>query len=426
MSKNLIYIIVFIILLIIFITAFSSSYTSRKLDNLAYVLALGIDVGENASLKLSAQFTKSASFSPSEGSSSEDSDNIVLVSVEADSLFSAINLLNSYIGKEINLSHCSFIVFSEEFAKNGISTEIYSLINNEEIRPTSNLLISTCSAYDYLNNSYPNLEKLSTQYYKTFTITDRFTGYFSSITIGDFFNSLSADYYDCTAILGGLNATARKSTEKDSSSNNEVAQTQNIITNPENLTAGTSSIIGNRGTENLGIAVFKDDKLCGKLSVIESICHSLINNTVDSCIISIDNPLIKLEEPEKMEIQLFPSKDTKIEVLIKNNKPYISIKVSLEADIMTLAPNINYDTNEALSIVSEASKQFLEEQFYKYLNKVCTEYNTDIDQFSTKIAAHFATISDFKNFNWIEKYKDSEFDVNVDINVISSLLLNKT
>ena len=117
MSKNFITIIVFSILLVIFINGFSASYTSRKIGNLAYVLALGIDVGEKAKLKVSAQFTKSASVSPGSGTSAEDIDNIVLVSGEADSIFSAINLLNSYIGKEINLSHCSLIIFSEEFAK---------------------------------------------------------------------------------------------------------------------------------------------------------------------------------------------------------------------------------------------------------------------------------------------------------------------
>ena len=117
MSKNLITIIVFSILLVIFINGFSASYTSRKLGNLAYVLALGIDVGEKSKLKVSAQFTKSASISPGSGTSAEDIDNIVLVSGEADSIFSALNLLNSYIGKEINLSHCSIIIFSEEFAK---------------------------------------------------------------------------------------------------------------------------------------------------------------------------------------------------------------------------------------------------------------------------------------------------------------------
>lgn len=117
MSKISVSIIAFLILLVIFANGFSAAYTSRKLGNIAYVLALGIDVGENAKMKISAQFTKSTSFSPSSGSSEESSSNIVLVSGEAESIFSALNLLNSYIGKEINLSHCSLFIFSEEFAK---------------------------------------------------------------------------------------------------------------------------------------------------------------------------------------------------------------------------------------------------------------------------------------------------------------------
>lgn len=117
MSKISVSIIAFLILFVIFANGFSAAYTSRKLGNIAYVLALGIDVGEKAKIKLSAQFTKSSSITPGGGSSSEDSSNIILVSGEADSIFSALNLLNSYIGKEINLSHCALYIFSEEFAK---------------------------------------------------------------------------------------------------------------------------------------------------------------------------------------------------------------------------------------------------------------------------------------------------------------------
>lgn len=117
MNKISVSIIAFLILFVIFANGFSAAYTSRKLGNIAYVLALGIDVGEKSKIKLSAQFTKSSSISPGSGSSGEDSSNIILVSGEADSIFSALNLLNSYIGKEINLSHCALYIFSEEFAK---------------------------------------------------------------------------------------------------------------------------------------------------------------------------------------------------------------------------------------------------------------------------------------------------------------------
>lgn len=297
----------------------------------------------------------------------------------------------------------------------GIATEIYSLINNEEVRPTTNLVISKCSAYDYLNNSNPNLEKLTTQYYETFLITGRFTGYFSHITIGDFFNNLSAKFCEPTAILGGLNATARE----------ELSETENVVTSSEDLTAGNSSVTGKRGTENFGIAVFDEDVLRGELSAVESMCHLLITNELDSCIVSIDNPISK-EQSEKMEIHLFPSQKSEIKVNIKDDKPYISIKLSLESDIMTLDKGINYENNEVLSKISNATKDYLKEQMNNYLNKVSKEYNVDIDHFCTKGPAHFSTMSEWEKFNWKEKFKDAVFDVDIDIDVLSTMLITKT
>lgn len=408
MSKNFVKIIVFFILLIIFINAFSESYVSHSLTNLAYVLALGIDVGEKAKLKISAQFSKATAFD-SGGGSSDSSGQIVMVSGEADSIFSGINLLNSYIGKELNLAHCNVVVFSEELAKNGIGTQIYSLINNEEVRPSTNIVVSKCSAYDYLDNVKPNIEKLTVQYFDTFSITSRLTGYISNLTIGEFYNNLSSEIKACTAILGGLNATAR--TESD------------VITNPEDLTAGSSSVEGNRGSENIGLAVFNGDKLCGELTATEAISHLLIKNKVDSCIISIDNPF---NNSNKVELQLYPTKKSKISVDINNNIPHISIELKIDADILTLDENIDYEQENVLETFSNATKQYLEKEIYDYLNKVSKEYSTDIDNFGNKALAYFATSSEWKDFDWSEKFKNAEFDVNIDVTVISSLLITKT
>ncbi len=350
------------------------------------------------------------------------------------------------------------LFFLKNLQKNGISTEIYSLINNEEIRPSANIVISKCSAYDYLNNSIPNIEKMTVKYYDTFSITSRFTGYITNITIGDFYNNFSSPDSDSTAILGGLNATARKenessesslngSSESDSSSGSssssgsgsggssdsggsETINSQessledtNVITNPEELTAGTSSVMGNRGTENIGIAVFKEDKLCGELTATESICHLLIGNAIDSCIITIDSPLI---ENKKMELQLIPSKKSKISVDIKDNKIYASVNIKLDADILTLEDGINYEETETLNKVSIAAEEYLKSEFNDYLNKISKEYETDIDHFCVKALSHFVTNSEWESFNWKEKFKNAEFDVHIDVNTISSLLVTKT
>lgn len=417
MSKNSVKIIVFFILIAMFINAFSESYVSHSLTNLAYVLALGIDVGEKAKLKITAQFSKATAFD-SGGGSSDSSSQIVMVSGEADSIFSGINLLNSYIGKELNLAHCNVVVFSEELAKNGIGTQIYSLINNEEIRPSTNILVSKCSAYDYLNNVRPNIEKLTIQYFDTFSITSRLTGYISNLTIGEFYNNLSSEIKAGTAILGGLNATARTESSEGTS-----GSSSNAITNPEDLTAGSSSVEGERGTENIGLAVFNGDKLCGELTATEAISHLLIKNKVDSCIVSINNPY---NNSSKAELQLYPTKKSKINVDINDDVPHISIELKIDADILTLDENIDYGQENVLETFSNATTEYLEKEIYDYLNKVSKEYSTDIDNFGNKALAYFATSSEWKDFNWSEKFKNAEFDVNVDVTVISSLLITKT
>ena len=436
MSKNLITIISFFILLIFFINGFSATYRAHTMTNLAYVLAIGIDVGENAKLKVSAQFSKSGIFSS--GSSSNDSDDsIVLVSDEANSIVSCINLLNAYIGKELNLAHCSLIVFSEDIARQGISEEIYTLMNNEEIRPSTNIVISKCDAYDYIGNIKPNLEKLTVQYYDTFSITNKFTGYFPDITLGNFFNTVSCDHCNSTAILGGLNLTSREKKSNDSSSsedsssssdssNNEDNSTidQNVITNSENLVAGSSTIRGNRGTENLGVAVFKDDKMYGELTAIETICHLLIQNSLKSCIITIDSPINNSDS--KCELSISPVKDSKSVVSIDNDVPQIYLNFYLVADILTLNKDTNYESEEILNLFSEKATEYMNKKFYEYLNKMSKEYNTDIDNFSHKALTNFSTLSEWNNFNWNEKFKNANFHVDIDLNVVSTLLLTET
>ena len=449
MKKKFIIILILFVVFITFIAGFSNSYVSHRIEHLAYVLVLGIDKGEKARLKISTQFINVAS---SSSGASSDSSQIVLTSCEANSMFSGLNLLNSYIGKEINLAHCSVVVFSEEIAKEGISSEIYSLINNEEIRSSANIVVTNCKAYDYINNSKPNLENLTSKYFDTFDITSKLTGYFSNITLGDFFNNLSESNSDPIAVLGGLNSTARSeenksssnsSGESSSSSNSgnsdningetsnsnsssqdvEEQEKQDIETNQNNLVAGKSSIVGGRGTEDLGIAIFSGDKYIGELTVWESICHSLITNSIDTCIISVEDPLV---ENKQLEIQLSPNKKSKITSNIENGDININIELNLIANILSLNSNINYEDTDTINKISTATQNRLNDELNKYFDKTARKYNVDIDKYYLSILKYFPYQKNFDDFNYKEKLKNANFNCNTHVNIISSLLITKT
>lgn len=202
-----------LIVIIIFLIAFSSSYNSLYITNLDYVVAIGFDTSSSNKYKISFQFAKPSAVSES---GTTEATPTIINSVEASSLSNAITLMNAYVGKEINLSHCKAIVFSEELAMQGISENIYTLMNNTQIRPSAYIIVSKCDAEFYIESSQPLFENLITEYYETFPNSSQYTGYVANTTISDFFSSMSSKTSEPTAILGGLNT---EESSKNSSSN---------------------------------------------------------------------------------------------------------------------------------------------------------------------------------------------------------------
>ena len=82
-----------ILIAILFSFSFTSSHRIQSIDDLSYIVALGIDVGNTERLKVTFQFTKPSAAS-GEGSSNESS-SIIMDTIEAPSIDAALNLKNN-------------------------------------------------------------------------------------------------------------------------------------------------------------------------------------------------------------------------------------------------------------------------------------------------------------------------------------------
>jgi len=403
--RNILIVVVIIALLL----AFSSSYTSFSIDNLAFVVAIGIDKSSNNdSLKVSFQIAKPSAIS--ENGSSQDSPAIINT-VEANSINSAINLMNSYIGKELNLSHCKLIVISELVAKDGISDKIYTLINNIQIRPSTNVVISKADAKYYIENSKPSLETLPSKYYQIFPNSSKYTGYTVNATIGDFFNGLTCESCEPYAILGGI-----------VSGNNQEYVSKDLL-NSGDIKSNETSISGNRGTENIGLAVFKYDKLIGELNAIETVCFSIIKNQINGFLITITDP----KDNEKyLDLYLYHDRSTKTKVDLINGSPFITVNCDFNGRIYSMKNDVDYLNNEVLEEISFAASKYMEVQMENYLYKTSKIYKSDIDGFGKSVSSNFLTIDKLEKFNWEQNYENSFFKVNANVNIKSGFLLTDT
>ena len=191
-------------ILLLNLTLLSGCYDSRGIEELAYVTAIGLDVSENNLLSLTLQISIPSSGASSESGSSQSS-KTNSITVECTSINSGLALANSYISKELDLSHCKVIIFSEKLAIQGISGFTDTLANNVEIRPDCNIIITKCDAKNFIEDAKPSIEALTARYYEVSINSSRYTGYTPATELIDFVENMKNSTVQTSAILGGLN-----------------------------------------------------------------------------------------------------------------------------------------------------------------------------------------------------------------------------
>lgn len=455
MNKTLFNFLLILIVSFIFLYGYSGSYSSTNIDNISYVTALGVDLSEDKkNLKVTFEFMDAAPFS---GNNSGEVSPPALDTITAKTISNAINILNAYIGKEVNMSHCKVVIFSENVAKKGLSSEVTELMNNIQIRPSTNIIISRSDSSKYIENTTSSLEKVLTKYYEIFPNSSKYTGYTSDITIGDFYSNLMDKDSGNVAILGGVNPESESTgqgsgsegqsggqgsgsegqfgaqsspsegqsgskssnSESDTSEKNNDKKSLPQNVSVSNMIAGGAPISGERATENIGLAVFNNKSYVGHLSALETLCHCLIANEVNSFVLSIDDTNFF---EKYVNINLFQSENANISVDVSGDIPIININISLNGRVLGFKDDSLPPDYIDVDKLSSATNRYLTKIMENYLNKTKSNFGCDIDYFYKHAKSDFLNMSDWDSFNWKEKYKKAKFNVNFDTVVYYSLL----
>lgn len=397
-------------ILLIILTSLSGCYDARGIEDLAYATALGLDVSESKTLSLTIQISIPSSNSESGSSQSSKTDNIT---VECTNINSGISLINSYMSKQVNLSHCKVIVISEELASQGISEYLDTLANNIEVRPDCNVIISRCKAKDFIKDASPSIEALTARYYEVALKSSEYTGYTTSTKLSDFIGDIKNSFIQGNTILGGLN-TANTINQNENSYNGEDGSYMANETPIEN---------SNNNVETFGTAVFYDDKLVGELNGLETIFYLMVTNNLKSCTISIPDPF---NINSNIDLHIDRKKNSKIDVEFINDSPYISIEVFLEGYGLSLDESIDYNSTEDINILNKYAGQYIKLQLENYLYKTSKEFNSDISGFGKYALSKYLTWDEWIDSNWLGNYKNSFFNVKVNVNIKSGAEFNKS
>ncbi len=374
--------IAFLLILTVLLFTLTGCYDSTGIENFYYIVAIGIDKCKENEDLITLHVQNAKPTSSSSGSSSQSNESKIY-SVDCKTIESGINILNNYLNKKINLSHCSAIIFSEEMAKSGIKSYINTLGNDTEVRATCNVIVSSKSAYDLLDTVSNSSDSFSSRLYDYILNSVDYTGY----TIDSNFNSFSSR-----------------------------------INNKETQAVAIYSIVNDDTIQNSGAAVFKDGSMVGTICPLRTIAHLMITNHLEACMIPLSSPF---DENGVIDVNIKKLQSPDIDVSLKDNHPFIKIDLRLQGSINSSGEEFDYTNRDNIKKLEDNCNHYIEILVNEYLDKIVKEYDADIAGFGGMLSSKFLTVDDYEKVHWNDIFKDATYEVHVNTTITSSQLLNR-
>lgn len=415
---------------LIFILSFSGCYDSNEPNDYAYVVAIGIDKAkDDGQYEISIQFAKPSQIS---GGSSEQGgtggETLGLVTVEAPTIYSGINVANNIVSKRFQLSHTKIIVISEEIARDGINDIMDTIVRSTDLRPNMYIAVAKESAKEYLSSVEPEMEINPVKYYQLIFENDaaEFVPKSVSQNIYFYINSRESDVI-LPLVSKSREEPKEKSEEqgqkkegsnKEQEDNAKLPQTE-VKTNYDGFEYRmkeyiAGNIVANKKnkSEAMGMAVFDEDKMVAEMNDIETELYNVVNGTFKTNYNTFYNDKYP-DIPMVMQVRQY--KPPVIRVKTEKELPEISLNVSMEGSVISVAGDMLVE--EDIYNYEEKIEKYIEEALIKFLNKTSKEIGTDIFGFGVRAKKNFYDYTEFEKYNWDDAYSRAKFEVDADFTI---------
>ncbi|AGC68532.1 germination protein, Ger(X)C family [Thermoclostridium stercorarium subsp. stercorarium DSM 8532] len=400
----------------------SGCFDASEPDDLAYVVAMGLDKGpeDNLIITLLLAVPIAVGVGPEPGEI-EKSTNIVTVA--APTILGGINVINSLISKRVNFAHAKLIVISKDLAEQGIEKIINTFIRFREFRPDTYLGITKGSAEEFLKSSKPLLEFNPSKHFELIMESFAYTGFSNGCTIEEFYSKMESTYEEAVALLLDV---SRIQETKDLAEMISSRNRNGILEG--DYTVGEIPVVYENKVRQMGSAVFRGDKMVGELTGLETFYYLVVSGKLGEMYFTLpdfNESTDIAENRDYITLRLGQARKPEISVKIKENIPVVDIKVSLEGDILAITGRNDYSTGEGLKKLEKYASEYIREKVVLFLEKTRDELNSDICFLGKYLKKTFLYWEDWIKFNWPEKYEKAQFNVNVEIKIRRSGIMVK-
>ncbi len=422
-----------LLLIFILLVAFAIAGSTRdsiEIDEQVYAIMMGVDKGVENRIRVTVQYpvykggggseeAGGGGMEKGEGNSGEGDvsgkvDNTVVCTVEAPSVLEAIDLLNTFTSRRISLVHLKEIVFSEEFAREGIVPYLEPITRFRETRRT--MLVAVCRgrAEEYVLQNRTLIGESISKSMELMASQHENTGYFPHATFFDFYRHSVSTYAQPYMAYIGLN---------DFEQLKPLSEAESPLNTQRDLLPGEIPRTGDVKRELLGTAVFNGDKMVGILNGYETRYFLMVTGQFKRGMFSLEDANMP---GRVIPVDLRLARRPKIKVTFDNDIPVIDIDIHVEADLGAIQSRIHYEDLNKIHELNDMIKNMVENGIRKVIDKTQREFGVDIFGFGYHASRHFFTIDEFEQYDWLTRYKDATVNIHVGANVRRTGLLTES
>lgn len=388
---------------------------SRESDEIAYVMAIGIDKGKKGNLMVTFQIANPKVIAGitggGGGGGGGNVEPFLYVSTHAPLPIAAFHLVNATQSREISLLHTKAFIFSEELAREGLKGYLNPLNRYRETRGTSFVFISRGRARDFMQKNQPLLEVSPSKQYEMIAQLSNVHGLAPKTNFEQFYHNTKALSIAPTVPLVGVNEKGMATVKPAE---------PHVL---GNYLAGDLPVAGESKVQFIGAAVFSGDRMVGELDGNECRHLLILQGNLQRSFMVLDDPL---KQSGHIGLTLYQARKPIVEVSFTEEGPVINVEVFQEPTIVGIASGINYENTKYKPILEKEVTRLIEEKCMELVNRSQNEFRADIFGYGEAAKRHFLTLGDWEKYNWPEVYPNAQVNVKVNVKIRRTGLMLKT
>ncbi len=409
----------------------------KSVEEYGFVLAIGIDRGEQLKYKVTYLMQSSV-----ESGESARAGELILISGEGENMLGCLRVAESGAPYEFDFARMNFIAVSKDIAEEGLLEDFFSFSLNElKLRSSASMVVTTESAGDFFEGlryaEELNYSKL------VFSLIDYrgSIGLTSSLSLAQFLGLANSSRGDSVIPLGSVDNSIISAEQaggsggqgqsqgqgqgqgqgqsQSQSQGQSQGQGQNQDKDEQSADSNKDTTSGQERTGGLksyvmGAALFDGFKMVGVISPEENQLKTLCDGKLERA-----SFIFSREDGMSSTIRIENSKGTDVDITLGDRPKVVfnivaSARLEQESDLLTihketLDKDMIHDIEDGIETYLEQS---LSELFYN-----CRELNCDIFRIGQHAALKFSSTADWEAYDFQSRLNEFEAEFNVELDL---------